>query len=246
MNAAQVLSTLRANRGVVALCVTVVLVLLGQGAISPALPLFAKGFGVGVLLIAATMAVFGVGRVLVGVPGGHLAERYGRRTVLVGSASLHALRAVLTPFSRSFAQLIVFRGFSGLGSGMFLVGTSIYLRDVSTRETRARFLSLQELSILVGMTIGPVMGGAMAGAFGIKVPFYMYGAFTVLAALIAFAAIPETLDRAKAGPARSAAESGRAETGAMSGLKGLMLHPGFLIISLFSPNPPKDGLGDSP
>lgn len=234
MNTTNLLNSLRANRGVVALCATIFFFMVGQGAVSPVLPLFARDFGVGVMLVALAVGLFGIGRLVMGLPGGLLAQRYGRRLVLVGGVVLGALGAILMAFSTSFGQLLFSRGIIGFGSGTFTVGASIYLRDVSTRENRARYQSLQELSILVGVTVGPVVGGFLAEAWGLRAPFYLQACVMGVAILVSLAFIPETKHIVDA--ERTATAGGPVPVeGAMGRSFGrLLLNPGIIAVGLFN------------
>ena len=228
----RVLGVLADNKGVVALCVTIFFTMLGQGVVAPAMPLFAKEFGVGVLLVASTVGIYGGGRLAMGVPGGLLSQRYGRRIVLIVGTALNAAGSLLVPFSGDFAQLILFRGISGLGAGLFLVGATVYLRDVSTSQNRARYQSLQELSILLGMIIGPAVGGVLAGSMGFKAPFYFQGALAVAATLVALTAVPETRVPVDEDAARTSQSPELG--GAPRGLSSLLRNPGIIVVGLFS------------
>ena len=234
MSPSGVLSTLRANRGVVVLCVTITLTMLGNGAISPVFPLFVRQFDDRVIVIASAVGLWGVGRVAMGLPGGLVAQKYGRRIVLVGGVSLGTLGSLLLPFSKSLTQLMLFRGLTALGHGAYTVGSTIYLRDVSSRRTRARYQSLFELSLLVGVTIGPLIGGVLAGAYGLRAPLFLQAGFMGLALVMAVAWIPETKGRTEPESDAATSSATRAESASINGIRGLLLHPGFLAVSLFN------------
>ena len=87
-----------------------------------------------------------------------LADRYAIEREL---GAVNLLGASMVASSFSYSWLVMSRVISGLGSTMFTTGVSVYLSDVSTPETRARFLSLHELSILIGASIGPLAGGVL-------------------------------------------------------------------------------------
>ena len=235
LNTNILLQKLRTHRGAVALCATIFFFTVGHGALFPVLPLVAKDFGAGAALIGLTVGLFAGGRIVMGVPGGLLAQRYGRRHVLVGSAGLGALGAVLMAFSTSFEQLIISRGIVGLGAGAFQVVASVYLRDLSTVGSRARYQSLQSLSIIASITVGPLIGGFMAEAWNFKAPFYFQACVMGIATLISLVAIPETkhmVDSRRAAASTGSA-SQREESGARSFTK-LLLNPGIIVVGLFN------------
>jgi MFS family permease len=61
---------------------------LGLNIIAPALPLFGKDFGVGSALVGLLITAFGLGRMILNLPAGVLADRMGRRSVLLGSSAV--------------------------------------------------------------------------------------------------------------------------------------------------------------
>ena len=57
--------------------------MLGAGIVGPVLPLYAKSFGVGATMVGLLMAIFGIARIPINVPAGSVAERVGRKPLLV-------------------------------------------------------------------------------------------------------------------------------------------------------------------
>lgn len=234
------LSTLSpSRRGVVVLCVAIFFSLLSQGIISPVLPLFAEDFNDSPFLVGLAVGIFGFGRVAMGIPSGILAQRYGRRIVLIGGTGLAAVGSILVPFSGSLNELMIYRGIAGLGGGAYMVGAAIYLRDVSTPETRARFQSLQEISVVLGVLVGPFIGGYMAEWLGIRAPLYAQAVAVGVGVLVVQLWLPETQAGSRALASKGAQSSDQPGPTAqrMSTLRGLNIllrHPGFVSACLFN------------
>jgi len=214
---------------------TTALFMMGQGVVGPVLPVFARDFGVGVTLVGLTVGVFGAGRLLMGIPSGFLAQRFGRRWVLVGGPVIATVGGILMALSTSYWQLLAFRFIAGLGGGMQTLGANVYLVDMSTPQTRARYLSVQILSILAGVSVGPLIGGFAADAWGLRVPFYIMAALVGLSGLWAWSQIPETasLARGESPRGRGEAPEARRREGHRPGVTAL-LTPSFLVVGLFS------------
>ena len=57
--------------------------------------------------------------------------------------------------------------------------------DLASPANRARMMSTYQGFFLVGVGIGPLPGGVLADAFGLRVPFFAYAVFSALAGLVA-------------------------------------------------------------
>ena len=70
----------RENERLLMITVSTVLVMSGQGIITPVLPLFAAEFGAGVATVGLTLSIFGLARLLLNVPLGLLSEDIDPKT----------------------------------------------------------------------------------------------------------------------------------------------------------------------
>lgn len=245
------------------LCVVVALNSFGMGAIAPVLPLFMEQeYGVSAAAIGITIGLFGFGRLVTSLPAGYLAQRYGRKGVLGLGAAINVVGAAMVSVSFSYAWLTGWRFVSGFGGSIFLTVATIYLRDEATPETRGRLLSLQELSILAGQTLGPVLGGYLADIFGLRVPLYVQAALMAVSLGVIVLALPESRWRDSTpsprpsptrgegvGSAQSSVARGEgvgssqsSDSGGEGELEGrqrgamwrLMLSPAFIFVGLFA------------
>jgi MFS family permease len=183
---------LRSNERLMMIMVSTVLVMSGQGVISPVLPLFAKSFGVGATAVGLTLSTFALARLLLNVPLGIVSDRRGRRPLLVAGPLVVGVGMIGSGFSADIAQLLIWRFVAGAGSAMYMTGAQIYLVDISTLENRARIIGTNQGALLLGVSIGPGIGGLLADLFGFRVPFLVVGAAAAVAALYAYLRLPET------------------------------------------------------
>lgn len=190
--AADAFRFLRQHEQLVAISMSTVLVMAGQGVIGPVLPLFAREFGVGAAAVGLTLSVFALARLILNVPLGLLSDRYGRRILLVGGPVVTAVGMVGSGVAPSIEALLAWRFVAGAGSAMYMTGAMIYLTDISTAETRARFIGTNQGALLLGVSIGPGAGGLIAQGYGLRAPFYVVGVSALLAALYAYLRLPET------------------------------------------------------
>ncbi len=214
----QVIDPFRENASLLMVCVATVMIMLGQGVISPVLPLYAKEFGVGAALVGATISVFGLARMLLNLPAGLLSDRFGYRLLLVGGPAISAVGSFLCAAAGDIWQLLAYRFVAGAGSALFMTGALILVTDISTPENRGRMLSLQLGSLLLGVSIGPAVGGLTAQFFGLRAPFVVVGLLAAASTVWAMKRIrragaprppPSITQRTKRQPLRQAAPCGR-------------------------------------
>lgn len=173
--------------------ISTVLVMAGQGVIAPVLPLFATEFGVGAAAVGLTLSVFALARLILNVPLGLLSDRYGRRILLVGGPLVTAIGMFGSGLAENIEQLLAWRLIAGAGSAMYMTAAMIYIADISTPENRARFIGTNQGALLLGVSIGPGIGGLVAQGFGLRAPFYVVGGLAIIATIYAYIRLPETL-----------------------------------------------------
>ncbi len=189
---ANALRPLREARELLLICVSTVLVMAGQGVIAPVLPLYARSFGVGAAQVGLTLSAFALARMILNIPLGILSDRYGRRVLLVSGPMVTALGMVGSGFAGGIADLLVWRFIAGAASAMYMTGAQVYLVDISTPANRARFIGTNQGALLLGVSVGPAIGGLIAEAFGFRAPFFVVGTAAMFASVYAFFGLPET------------------------------------------------------
>ncbi len=179
-------------RQLLLISIATVLVMAGQGVISPVLPLFASKFGVGSAAIGLTFSSFALARLILNIPLGILSDRYGRRLLLVSGPLVTGIGMVGSGFSVGIVDLLAWRFVAGAGSAMYMTGAQIYLTDISSAENRARFIGTNQGALLLGVSIGPALGGLLAEFWGLRAPFIVTGVAALFAMVHAYFKIPET------------------------------------------------------
>jgi MFS transporter, DHA1 family, multidrug resistance protein len=166
-------------------------VALGYGIVAPAIPAFARQFGVSVAAAATVISAFALMRVAFAMPAGRLVDRFGSRRVMAAGITVVAASSMVAGFSQSFAELLVLRGVGGLGSAMFSVSAQSLLLASVPGSQRGRASGLYTGGFLLGGITGPALGGVIA-AWSLRAPFFLYGALLVVPAVIAAATFRST------------------------------------------------------
>jgi len=93
---------------------------------------------------------------------GGLSERFGRRTTLILSAALFTSSAIGTGASGSLSWFIIFRIWGGLGIGIASSISPIYISEISPAKLRGRFVSLNQLTIVLGILLAQIINWLIA------------------------------------------------------------------------------------
>ena len=227
-------------RSVVLISICGALNSFGMGTIGPVLPLFTQQeFQVNATQVGIAIGLFGAGRLLTGVPAGYLSQRYGRKPIIALGAAINLLGATMVSLSFNFWWLTGWRFVSGLGANAFTTVITVYLRDESTPETRGRVLSTQELSILSGQILGPLLGGYLASLFGLRVPLFTQAVLMAISLALILFALPESRwrEQQNVGPARSSrspSEPAPSASRRRGAFLSLVLSPAFIFVGLFA------------
>ena len=212
------------------MCLLVGVNQLGFGAMVPSLPLYASSFGVSASAIGLAVAAYGLARFLAVLPGGQLADRWGRRPVLAIGGLISAIGSFWCAEAHSFVEFILARMIAGAGAGIILTIGQIVLADISPPHRPGRNIATYQAAFLFGFGVGPFPGGLLAGAYGLAAPFLMTGVASLLTTFIAWFLVSET----RSARTSAAASDKAAEIPFVRQMLGLLSHLGFLLVSLIS------------
>ncbi len=179
-------------------------VALGFGIAAPALPLYARYFGVSAFLAGAVIGIFALMRLLASPPAGWLIGRVGERRVLTSGLLIVAVSSALAGAAQSYPQLLVMRSVGGIGSAMFTVSAMSLILRVVAPDQRGQASAAFQAGFLIGGVAGPAVGGLVVG-ISIRAPFYVYAVTLLVAAAVAWRYLPRQVRGGAAGqegPAR--------------------------------------------
>ena len=159
------------------------LVAAGYGIVAPALPVFARSFGVSVTAAAAVVSALPVLRLLFAPVSGRLVARVGERSMYLTGLLVVAASTGACALATSYVQLLVFRGLGGVGSTMFSVSAFSLLFRLAPEGRRGQVSGLFTGAFLLGGVSGPALGGGLV-AVDIRAPFLVYAAALVVATLV--------------------------------------------------------------
>jgi MFS family permease len=190
------------RRTLLVLSGVVFLVMTGISIVIPVLPLYGETFGVSNFLIGLLVAALPAARVVTDLPGGTLGDRFGnRRMMMVGliivavSSFLAVIPGQMEPNLLSFTMLISIRVAEGVGSAFYVTSSLAALAKSAPMEKRGSQMSFYVMALLIGATIGPVIGGGAAAVGGLVAPFVVYGALATGGFLVIWRFYPRPVER---------------------------------------------------
>ncbi|MCX6334536.1 MAG: sugar porter family MFS transporter [Bacteroidia bacterium] len=96
------------------------------------------------------------------VISGWLSDRYGRKKLLLLSAALFIIASMGTGSADSFAAFIIFRITGGIGIGLASNLSPMYIAEITPGSVRGRFVSLNQLTIVVGILAAQLINWRIA------------------------------------------------------------------------------------
>jgi MFS family permease len=148
-------------------------VAVGFGVVAPAIPVFAREFGVGRTAAGAVISAFAFMRLVSALGSGRLVNRIGERVVMSAGIGIVAVSSLLAGLAQSYEQLLLLRGAGGVGSAMFTVSAVSLLLRVVDADQRGRATSMWQAGFLLGAIAGPAIGGPLTD-ISLRAPFFVY------------------------------------------------------------------------
>ncbi|WP_037064144.1 sugar porter family MFS transporter [Pseudonocardia acaciae] len=161
------------------------------GVISGALLFIRADFALSVFAQGAIVSSL-VGAAVIGaLAGGPLADRIGRKPLLVGVAAVFALGALLAAAAPGPAVLALARMVLGLAVGAVSLTVPLYLAEIVPADVRGRLVSLYQLMVTIGIAVSYAIGYVFASTGQWR---WMLGLAVVPAVVlgVGMALLPET------------------------------------------------------
>jgi len=136
---------------------------LGFGILVPLVPYMATRFGVAPQYITPILGSYSLCQLLAAPWWGRLSDRYGRRPILMGSLAGACASYVLLALAGNVWWLLASRMLAGFMAGN-IAAAFAYASDVSAPQRRAGALGLIGAAVGLGFSLGPPLGGLLAGA----------------------------------------------------------------------------------
>jgi multidrug resistance protein len=168
---------------------TVFIDLLGFGIVIPLLPVYTKAYGASESQLGILFGCFSGMQFLFAPMWGRISDRIGRRPVLIGGLVGTAASYVLFGLANSMTLLFASRLLAGF-FGANISTAQAYIADVTTPENRAKGMGLIGAAFGLGFTLGPWIGGELAG-WSPRMPGFVSAALSISAAAFGYFKLTE-------------------------------------------------------
>lgn len=157
---------------------------------------------------------------------GRIGDKYGRKKILILSATGLALSVLLMGFATSVWQLFLLRLLSGVFTG-FVPMSQALISTQTPKEIAGRVLGTLQTGSVTGTLMGPLLGGVIADIYGYSAAFKLVSITLFLSALIVLFGVQEM-------QAKIISQDEQASYSTKEVLKHIVGHPILLIVMITS------------
>ncbi|WP_434460846.1 multidrug effflux MFS transporter [Serratia plymuthica] len=166
--------------------------ILSTNIILPAFPEIGEQLGVSARELGLTLSSFFITFALAQLVVGPLADRYGRKKLVLGGLSIFIVGTVVGGLAGSLETLIVGRIIQALGVCAAAVLARAIARDLFEGETLARALSLTMIAAAAAPGFSPLVGSVLTTALGWRAIFILVGIAAFVVAVFYVNVLGET------------------------------------------------------
>lgn len=159
------------------------------------LPLFARRFdefGSGVKALGISAMVFAVTSALAAPFMGALADRFGRRPLILGSLAAYIAAFVGYLLAPSAGVLILMRGFAGAFTAGLMPAVTGLATDLAPEDRRAQWIGFVIGGASFGWVAGPIAGGMIFDRWGYNAALIVSICMAIITFVVALLAVPES------------------------------------------------------
>ena len=162
----------------------------GMGYVAPAL---SSALGIPRSVLGSVISSGLVGMMVGALGSGPLADRIGRRPVLITSALVFGIGSLLTATASTVEILIAFRVLTGIGMGGAMPNAIALTSEYMPGRRRSTAVATMFCGFSLGAAVGGVIAAALIPRFGWQSVFVVGGVAPILIGIVALAWLPESI-----------------------------------------------------
>ncbi len=158
---------------------------IGEGLFFVFQPIYLAQLGANTMTIAAIFSAFGFAMMIAHIPAGYLADRIGRKPLLIAAWTSGLVATWVMAFARTLPVFIV--GILLYGLTAFVSSPlNSYVTAARGRLTPARAMTFMSASFNFGAVIGPLTGGWIGDHVGLRMVYFIAGGLFIISTGVLF------------------------------------------------------------
>ena len=166
----------------------------GVGIVVPLLPVYAHDLGASGLYIGLIFGAFSLSRTFFLPYFGRQSDKKGRKPFIVTGLFSYAVISVAFILSTGVESLIVIRFVQGITSAMIMPVVQAYVGDITPRGKEGWVMGLFNMSLFIGLSAGPLIGGVIKDHFSLHGAFVCMGALSIIGFVLSLVFLPPTAE----------------------------------------------------
>lgn len=159
----------------------------------PALPQIGQDFGTGTDQVQLTLSLYLAGFAIAQLICGPLADRFGRKPIMIGGFVLFAIASVGCALATNIETLMLCRVLQALGGSAGPVLGRAAIRDIYTPREAAKILAILASIMALAPAVAPTIGGVLVASLGWSSIFIALGVYALFMAVVVAFGIPEPM-----------------------------------------------------
>jgi len=160
------------------------------GLMAPLLPEIEERTGAGDAALGLALAAYAMPILIISIPTGRLADRIGRRPLLLGGLVLTGIGSLVIAFSGSLEVLLAGRVVQGFGSTLSWVAALTLVSDLARPGRKGEAIGFALAANSGGAVAGPALGGILGGLISFEAPFLLVTAIAMTMFAVGFVILP--------------------------------------------------------
>jgi MFS transporter, DHA1 family, multidrug resistance protein len=165
-------------------------VLTGVGIVVPLLPIYAHKLGAGGLYISLIFGVFSISRTIFLPYFGRASDKKGRKPFIVTGLLAYTLISFAFILADRIGLLIAIRFFQGIASAMIMPVVQAYIGDMTPAKQEGFIMGIFNMSVFIGLSLGPLLGGVINDHFGLSFSFLCMGILSFISFFLNLCLLP--------------------------------------------------------
>jgi MFS family permease len=162
----------------------------GVGIVVPLLPVYAHDLGASGFFIGLIFGAFSLSRTFFLPYFGRRSDKKGRKPFIVAGLFSYAVISVAFILSGGVESLIVVRFVQGIASAMIMPVVQAYVGEITPRGREGWVMGLFNMSLFIGLSAGPLIGGVIKDRFSLEGAFICMGALSLVGFVLSLVFLP--------------------------------------------------------